>query len=168
VLRRLQVIDNLQQGCLLIGCVESLSRDAELISDVLVGKRNEAAATLAADNYEANRSTTRRDYGSCSRSGRAPLEEGGVGGCSLLQACPGWPVNVAKAEELAIDSPQGRGLALLESGNDAGGDLERDVAYEARLHGQVNSTCWARRLSTFERQKVWVITVPSWSPPRVG
>ena len=25
-----------------------------------------------------------------------------------------------------------------------------------------------RRLSTFERQKVWVITVPSWSPPRVG
>jgi hypothetical protein len=25
-----------------------------------------------------------------------------------------------------------------------------------------------RRLSTFERQKVWVITVPSWVPPQVG
>ena len=27
---------------------------------------------------------------------------------------------------------------------------------------------WRRCLSTFVRQKVWVITVPSWFPPRVG
>ena len=50
--------------------------------------------------------------------------------------------------------------------------------YNVTIDSESSDTAWAvihsiripsaRRLSTFERQKVRIITVPSWLPPRVG